>query len=273
VAVYLAKLRKNPHIRDSITICQSKEGKFMADFKIRPNTGVQGRTAVQIDEGLRSYMLRVYNLMGLGVALTALITLYMAGNPALMMTIAMGPMKWVLFVGVLGLGWFAPRLIMGGNSAVAHAAYWGYAALWGLLISPMVAAYMGIDGGKLIIQALAITSVTFGSASLFGYVTKRDMTGLSGFFMMASIGILVAILLNVFFFQSTMMSLFTSIGVVLLFSGITAYETQMIKNMYSHNDGNQIAKGKAIFGAFMLYGSFVTLFIHILNILGIMDGD
>jgi len=111
----------------------------MADYRTRPNTGVQGRTAVQMDEGLRSYMLRVYNFMGLGVALTAVLTMYLAANPALMATVALGPMKWVLFAGVLGLGWFAPRLIMGGSTIVAHAAYWGYAALWGLLISPMVA--------------------------------------------------------------------------------------------------------------------------------------
>ena len=245
----------------------------MADYRTRQNTSVQGRTHAQIDEGLRSYMLRVYNYMGLGVALTAVLALYLVNNVELMATIALGPMKWVLFAGVLGLGWFAPRLIMGGNAMMAHAAYWGYAALWGLLISPMIARYMGIDGGKLIVQALAITSVTFGSASLFGYVTKRDMSGMGGFFMMASIGILVAILLNVFIFQSTMFSLFTSIGVVVLFSGITAYETQMIKNMYSQHDSNGIAKGKAIFGAFMLYGSFITLFIHILNILGIAGRD
>lgn len=245
----------------------------MADLRTRTNVGARGRTAVQIDEGLRSYMLRVFNYMGLGVAVTALISLYMTNNPSLMATVALGPMKWVLFAGVLGLGWFAPRLIMGGNAAVAQAAYWGYAGLWGLLISPMIAAYMGMGMGKLIVQALAITSVTFGSASLFGYVTKKDMTGMGGFFMMASIGILVAILLNVFIFHSTMFSLFTSIGVVLLFSGITAYETQMIKNMYSAHDNNQIARGKAIFGAFMLYGSFVTLFVHILNILGIANSD
>ncbi len=237
--------------------------------RTRLNTGVRGRAAVQIDEGLRSYMLRVFNYMGLGVALTAVITLYMAANPALMAAVAMGPMKWVLFAGVLGLGWFAPRLIMGGNIAVAHAAYWGYAVLWGLLISPMIAYYMGINGGQLVIQALAITSVTFGASSLFGYVTKRDMTGMGGFFMMATIGLIVAMLLNAFFFQSGMFSMIISMVVVVVFAALTAYETQIIKNMYSQNDGNQVAKGKAIFGAFMLYGSFVTMFIHILNILGL----
>lgn len=245
----------------------------MADYKLRSNTGVQGRTAVQIDEGLRSYMLRVYNFMGLGVALTAVLAMYLVANPALMATIALGPMKWVLFAGVLGLGWFAPRLIMGGNTAVAHAAYWGYAALWGMLISPMIARYMGINGGQLVVQALAITSVTFGASSLFGYVTKRDMTGMGGFFMMATIGLLVAMLLNAFIFQSGMFSMIISMVVVVIFAGLTAYETQMIKNMYSQHDDNQIAQGKAIFGAFMLYGSFVTMFIHILNILGLARGE
>ena len=243
----------------------------MADDRYRAAARTGGRAIAQIDEGLRSYMMRVYNYMALGVAVTAIITLYVAQNPALMATIALGPMKWVLFFGVLGLGWFAPRLIMGGNSTMAHAAYWGYAALWGLLISPMIAFYMNSTGGAaLIVKALAITSITFGATSLFGYVTKRDMTGLGGFFMMASIGLIIVMLLNVFFFQSTMMSLLVSGAVVLLFSAVTAYETQIIKNMYSQHDGNNIAQGKAIFGAFMLYGSFITLFIHILNILGIM---
>ena len=243
----------------------------MADYRYRSAAQTQGRTMAQIDEGLRSYMLRVYNYMGLGVAVTAIITLYVAQNPALMQAIALGPMKWVLFFGVLGLGWFAPRLILGGSTMVAQAAYWGYAAMWGLLISPMIAFYMHSAGGAgLIVQALAITSVTFGATSLFGYVTKKDLTGFGGFFMMASIGLIVVMLLNAFFFQSTMMSLLVSGVVVLLFSAVTAYETQIIKNMYSRHDGNNISQGKAIFGAFMLYGSFVTLFIHILNILGIM---
>jgi len=243
----------------------------MADYRTRQNTSVLGRSHAQIDEGLRSYMLRVYNYMGLGVALTAVVALYLVNNVELMATIALGPMKWVLFAGVLGLGWFAPRLIMGGNTAVAHASYWGYAVLWGLLISPMIARYMGINGGQLIVQALAITSVTFGASSLFGYVTKRDMTGMGGFFMMATIGLLVAMLLNAFIFQSGMFSMFISMAVVVVFAGLTAYETQIIKNMYSQHDDNQIAQGKAIFGAFMLYGSFITMFIHILNLLGLAN--
>ncbi len=225
----------------------------------------------EIDAGLRSYMLSVYNLMALGVAVTAIITLFMANNPALMQTVAMGPMKWVLFAGVLGMGFFAHKLIFSGSKALAHAAYWTYAGLWGLLISPMVAFYMGKDPG-IVVQALGITSVTFGATSLYGYVTKRDLSVFSTFFVMASIGLLLAIVVNIFL-QSTLFSLITSFAVVLLFAGITAWETQSIKEMYFAGDDEATARSKGIFGAFLLYGSFVTMFIHILNILGIMRSE
>jgi uncharacterized protein len=228
-----------------------------------------GARVREVDEGLRSYMLRVYNYMALGVALTALVSMFVAANPALMAAVALGPMKWVLFFALLGLGFFAPRLIFSGNSAMAHAAYWGYAALWGLFISPMIALYLG-QAPDLVIRALGITAVTFAATSLVGYTTKRDLSGFGTFFLIASIGLIIAMLVNVVFFQSTMMSLVTSVIVVLLFAGVTAFETQQIKEMYVEGDAIGIAQGKAIFGAFMLYGSFITLFIHILNILGIM---
>lgn len=242
----------------------------MADFNYRTGARTEAGARIGIDEGLRAYMLRVYNYMALGVAVTAVVTLFVANNPALMQTIALGPAKWVVFLAILGLGFFAPRLIFSGNTAMAHAAYWGYAVLWGVLIAPMIALYMGIDGGRLIIQALGITAATFGATSLAGYVTKRDLSGFGGFFMMASIGLVIAIVVNAIFFQSIGFSLITSIIVVLLFSAITAWETQQIKAMYVEGDAVGIAQGKAIFGAFMLYGSFVTIFVHLLNILGIM---
>ncbi len=226
--------------------------------------------AEEIDLGLRSYMMSVYNLMALGVAVTAIITLFMANNPALMATVALGPMKWVLFAGVLGMGFFAPKLIFSGSKAMAHAAFWAYAGMWGLLISPMVAFYLAKDPG-IVVQALGITSVTFGATSLYGYVTKRDLSAFRTFFVMASIGLLVAIVVNIFL-QSTLFSLITSIGVVLVFAGVTAWETQSIKEMYHAGDDEGTARSKGIFGAFILYGSFITMFIHILNILGIMRG-
>jgi uncharacterized protein len=142
--------------------------------------------------------------------------------------------------------------------------------MWGLLIGPLMAFYLGTNPG-LVVQAFGVTAVTFMAMSLIGYTTKKDLSGFGTFFMMATIGILIAMLANVFFFQSAMMGFVTSIIVVLLFSAITAYETQQIKEMYVEGDAVGIAQGKAIFGAFMLYGTFVTLFVNILQILGFMQ--
>lgn len=240
----------------------------MAEARYQPQTRAQ--TRVEIDQGLRSYMLGVYNYMALGVAATAIITMAVASNPAALA--AVYSLKWIFFIAIIGMGFLAPRMIFSSNPAVAHGAYWGYVALWGLAIAPMVGTYLSIDA-SLVYRAFLITAVTFGATSLAGYVTKRDLSGLGAFFMMASIGIIIAMLVNVFFFQSTMMSLVTSIVTVLLFAGVTAYETQQIKEMYVEGDAPGVARGKSIFGAFMLYGSFITLFIHILNILGIMRGE
>ncbi len=236
----------------------------------RTQTGAR-TDAVEIDAGLRSYMLSVYNLMALGVAFTAIVSLFVASQPALLYTIAAGPLKWVLFAGILGMGFFSHKLIFSGNRALAHAAFWVYAGMWGLLMAPAIALYMGKDP-SIVVQAFLITSVTFGATSLYGYTTKKDLSAFGTFFVMASIGLLVAIVVNIFL-QSTLFSLITSFGVVLVFSGITAWETQSIKEMYFAGDDEATARSKGIFGAFILYGSFVTLFIHILNILGIMRGE
>ena len=240
----------------------------MADTRFNSQTGTQSRA--DIDQGLRSYMMGVYNYMALGVAATAIITMLVASNPAALA--AVYSLKWVFFIGILGMGFLAPRMIFSGNTLMAQGAFWGYVGLWGLGISPMVGHYLHI-APSIVTQAFLISAVTFGATSLAGYVTKRDLSGLGSFFMMASIGIIIAMLVNVFFVQSTFMSLITSIVTVLLFSGVTAYETQQIKEMYVEGDAPGVAKGKSIFGAFMLYGSFITLFTHILNILGIMRSE
>jgi uncharacterized protein len=240
----------------------------MADTRYQTQT--RTGTQVQIDQGLRSYMLGVYNYMSLGVALTAVIVMALATSPEALATV--NSLKWIIFFATLGLGFFAPRLIFSGNTAMAHAAFWGYCSLWGLMIAPMVVTYLNI-APSIVYQAFLISAATFGATSLAGYVTKRDLSGFGAFFMMASIGIIIAMLVNVFFIQSTFMSLMTSIVVVLLFAGITAYETQQIKEMYVEGDAAGVQTGKSIFGAFALYGSFVTLFVHILNILGIMRSE
>lgn len=225
-------------------------------------------SGVAIDEGLRQYMLGVYNYMALAVAATGFISMLMASNEALMYQIAGTPLKWVGFAGILGLGWFAPRVMMNGSKAAAHGMFWAYAALWGLMIAPMLFFFQQAGAAQDIYRAFFITASVFGAVSLYGYTTKRDLSGWASFLVMASVGLIIAIIVNALIFKSGMMSLLTSSAVVLVFSAVTAYETQAIKSWY--REGSETNDRASIFGAFMLYGSFVTLFVHILNILGIM---
>tara|TARA_B100000315_G_scaffold249409_1_gene280576 strand:- start:3 stop:725 length:723 start_codon:yes stop_codon:yes gene_type:complete len=219
-----------------------------------------------VDAGLRTYMLRVYNYMALGVALTGILAMVVAMNPALMQTVAIGPMKWALFAGILGLGWFSPRLMLNGSTTAAHVCFWVYAAMWGALIAPMFYIYTG----ESIVRVFFITSAAFAGTSLYGYTTKRDLTTMGRFLMMASIGILVAIVVNIFM-QSAAFHYFLAIVVVLVFAGLTAYETQAIKDSYLAGDHADTATKKAVFGAFLLYGSFITMFIWLLTIFGSRD--
>lgn len=252
----------------------------MAQLDRYGQTGTFGRTDAQVDQGLRSFMLGVYNYMGLGVAFTAVVTMFLMNNPALMKTVALGPAKWVLFFAILGLGWFAPKLFYGGSSIVAQGAFWLYSALWGVLISPMIYAFFAKSMGGVVFQAFAITAAMFFSMSLIGYTTKKDLTGWGNFLSMASIGLILVSLVSFFVISdpgtSKTFSLIFSGVVVLLFAAITAWETQQIKDMYIQGamtgDAAYVNRS-SIFGAFLLYGSFVTLFTHILNMLGILGGD
>ena len=236
-------------------------------------TAYSGGRAVdraEIDEGLRRYMLRVYNYMALGVALTAVISLVVASNEQLLYTIAATPLKWVLFAGIIGMGFMAPRLMTSGSTVTAQLCFWVYAGMWGALIGPMLYAYNMAGASDLVVKSFFITTGAFAALSLFGYTTKKDLGPIGAFLCMATFGLLIALLANVFFIQSAGFDLVITLAVILVFSGITAYETQQIKGWYHQNDGTAVASQKAIFGAFMLYGSFVTLFVWILHLLGIM---
>lgn len=238
----------------------------------RNQFGGQGSVAqtggVAVDQGLRQYMLGVYNYMGLGVAATGVFSMMVSSNVQLMQLIAGTPLKWVGFIGILALGWFAPKVIFSGSKIAAHAMFWTYAALWGLMIAPMLYSFQQAGAAQDIYRAFFMAASVFGGLSLWGYTTKKDLTGWAPILGVGLIAVLIGIVVNALFFQSTMGSLLTSSAVVILIAGLTAYETQMIKSMYQ--EGSATNDRAAIFGAFALYGSFVTLFIHILNILGIM---
>ncbi len=229
-----------------------------------------------IDAGLRAYMLKVYNLMAMGVGLTGLVTLVMANSPELTIALAVGPMKWVLFFALIGMGFFSSKIITMRSSTMAHGFYWAYCVLWGIMIAPMILAFLQSPGGVYdIARAFFITAGTFAGVSIYGYVTKRNLGPIAAFASMAIIGLLIAGLVNIIFFEpSSQFGMLFSIGAVLLFAAMTAYETQMIKSMYLQNSGNgQMIERFAVFGALQLYGSFVVLFIHILNLIGIMRSE
>jgi FtsH-binding integral membrane protein len=224
--------------------------------------------AAQIDVGLREYMLRVYNYMALGVAFTGLVSMLVAMNPGVMQAVALGPFKWVLFVGILGLGFFAPKLMLSKSVGTAQLCFWAYAGMWGALIAPMFALY---TGGS-IARAFFVTAAAFAGMSLFGYVTKKDLTAIGRFLVMASFGVLIALLVNIFL-QSTGLHFIMSLLVPVIFAGLTAFETQQIKNWYYESDTGDVTQRKAIFGAFMLYGSFVTMFVWILQLMGVARSE
>jgi FtsH-binding integral membrane protein len=213
-------------------------------------------------------MLRVYNYMALGVAFTGLVSMLVAMNPGVMQAVALGPFKWVLFVGILGLGFFAPKLMLSKSVGTAQACFWAYAGMWGALIAPMFALY---TGGS-IARAFFVTAAAFAGMSLFGYVTKKDLTAIGRFLVMASFGVLIALLVNIFL-QSTGLHFIMSLLVPVIFAGLTAFETQQIKNWYYETDTGDVTQRKAIFGAFMLYGSFVTMFVWILQLLGVARSE
>ena len=224
----------------------------------------------EIDVGLRSYMLRVYNYMSLGVAYTGAIAMIVASDVGLVQTIA--SMFWLFFIAIIGMGFIAPRLMLSKSVVAAQVCFWVYASLWGLVLGPTIWVYGQIDP-MLIVRAFFITSAAFAGMSLFGYTTKKNLAPIGAFLCMATFGLLIAMLVNVFLIQSTGFDWMISIGVVLVFSGLTAYDTQWVKNMYYESDGQDLTARKAIFGAFHLYGNFVVLFMWILHILGMMRGD
>lgn len=239
---------------------------------IRRNYGATTARAdgLAIDQGLRQYMLGVYNYMALAVAGTGILSFAIASNPSLAMGIAGSPLKFVLFFAIFGIGMLAPRVIFTGSKVAAHGLFWIYAAIWGVAIAPWLYFFNAAGAAQEIYKAFFITASVFGGVSLWGYTTKKDLSGWATFLGMALLGLFLAIVVNILF-KSTLVSLLTSIGVVGVISAVTAYETQMIKEMY--REGGSANDRASIFGAFALYGSFVTLFVHILNILGIMRND
>jgi len=222
------------------------------------------------DAGLRSYMLSVYNYMASGVLLTGIVALLFASggvnSPAAQVFFSPGPMKYVIMFAPLA---FIMVLSFGINklsTGAAQAVFWAFAAVMGLSMSTIFLRY---SGPSIAITFFA-TSVAFLSLSLWGYTTKKDLSGFGTFLIMGVVGLIVASLLNLWF-QSPAFNLAISAVGVLLFAGLTAYDTQRIKGMYEYVQGTDMMGKAVIMGALSLYLDFVNMFQFLLSFLGSRD--
>jgi hypothetical protein len=230
-----------------------------------------GTQAVGIDQGLRSYMLGVYNYMGTGLVVTAAFAYLFARTPALLEYVyQVGPngfrptgLGWVAMFAPLGLMMYISFGIQRISAGTAQLLYWVFTALMGISLS-----YIGIlYTGQSIAQTFVVCAATFLGMSLYGYTTKRDLTAIGSFLIMGVWGIILASVVNIFLGSGALNFAISVLG-VLIFTGLTAYDTQKIKEMYVASDGHEIARKKSVMGAISLYLDFVNLFLFLLRIFG-----
>ena len=241
----------------------------MADLRNYQNrTGYAGAQSGQmIDQGLRTYMLKVYNLMALGLAITGLAaygTYALAvSNPSFAQLLFASPLRWVVMLAPVGVVFFLSYRINRMSVSAAQMTFWIYAALMGLSLSSIFIVFTG----QSIVQTFFVTAAAFGGLSLFGYTTKRDLSAMGSFLIMGLFGLIIAALVNLFLQSSALQFAISVIG-VLVFAGLTAYDTQKIKEMYLENDDVAVMGRKAIMGALQLYLDFINLFMFLLQLFG-----
>jgi FtsH-binding integral membrane protein len=248
----------------------------MANYENQPaRYGAAATGAVgAIDAGLRAYMLRVYNYMAIGLGLTG-VAAYLTYSlsfqdvngqlvpTALGQTLFGSPLMWVIILAPLALVFFLSFRIHKMSVGAAQTTFWVYATLVGVSLATIFVVYTA----ESITQVFFITAATFGAMSLWGYTTSRDLTGMGSFLFMGLIGIIIAMLVNLFL-QSSALGFAISVIGVLVFTGLTAYDTQKIKEMYDVSDDGTVAGRKAIMGALSLYLDFINLFLMMLRLFG-----
>lgn len=226
----------------------------------------QGRfgAAAAYDEGLRSYLLSVFNYMGLGLAITGLVAFVVGTTPALYGPILFSPLKWVVMLAPLGFVLFLSARLGSMSLGAAQVSFWAFAGVMGLSLSSIFLAFTG----ESIARVFFITAATFGATALYGYTTKRDLTQMGTFMMMGLFGIIIASIVNIFVGSSAIQFAVSVIGVV-VFTGLTAWDMQRIRDSYYSfgGMGEMVAKG-AIMGALTLYLDFINLFVMMLQLFG-----
>ena len=244
------------------------------DFKQGSFTKTVDQAA--IDEGLRAYMLKVYNYMTIGLLLTGFVA-YFFGKASIV-TNEVGqiigvtqigallfgsPLKWVIMLAPLGFVFYLSARINKMSVSAAQITFWVFASIMGLSLASVFIEFTHTS----IARVFFITSGTFAAMSIYGYTTKKDLTKLGGFLFMGLIGIIIASLVNLFIGSSALQFAISVIGVI-VFVGLTAYDTQNIKNAYYAGDSNEVGSKKALLGALKLYLDFINLFILLLQLFG-----
>ena len=248
---------------------------FNRNFATAARSAGADRAAV-IDAGLRAYMLRVYNYMAAGVGLTGVVAWFtyqaaVVTNAAGQITgltpfghaIYGGPMMLVLVLGTFGLVMFIQFRIQHLQPATALTLFMVYAGAFGLMLSSVFLTYTGAS----LTRVFFISAASFGALSLYGYTTQRDLSPIGSFLVMGLFGVMIAMLVNIFL-KSTGLDFVISVLGVLVFAGLTAWDTQRIKEMYSTMDDGTVAGRKAVMGALRLYLDFINLFLFLLRFLG-----
>lgn len=229
----------------------------------RQHAGFGQPSAVLFDEGLRAHMLRVYNYMALGLVLTGVVAFTVSSIPALYVPIFSSPLKWVVFLAPLAFVLLFSFRIQTMSAAGAQAMFWAFCAVMGLSLASIFLVYTGTS----IARTFFIAASMFGAMSLYGYTTKTDMTKFSSFLIMGLIGVVIASIVNLFLGSSALQFAISVIGIV-VFLGLTAWDTQNIKEQYAEHFDSESRQKMAVWGAFSLYLNFVNIFQLLLNFTG-----
>ncbi|GAA3100998.1 Bax inhibitor-1/YccA family protein [Rhizobium viscosum] len=225
--------------------------------------GSSAQTQALFDEGLRQHMLRVYNYMALGLVITGIVAFIVGSTPALYVPIFQTPLKWVVMLAPLAFVFFFSFRIQSMSSSTAQMTFWAFCAVMGLSLASVFLVFTKTS----IAQTFFITAAMFGAISLYGYTTKRDLSKMGSFLMMGLFGIIIAGIVNIFLGSSALQFAISVIGIV-VFVGLTAYDTQNIKEQYSENYDQESNQKLAVFGALSLYLNFVNIFQLLLNFTG-----
>ncbi|WP_217570690.1 Bax inhibitor-1/YccA family protein [Mesorhizobium sp. GbtcB19] len=232
-----------------------------------PNLGYRMGAGAQAgavyDEGLRKHMLRVYNYMGLGLVVTGLVAFFVASTPALYVPIFSSPLKWVVMLAPLAFVMIFSFKMQTMSASSAQAMFWAFCAVMGLSLASVFLVFTSTS----IARTFFIAATMFGATSLYGYTTRRDLTQFSSFLIMGLIGVVIASLVNLFLGSTALQFAISVIGIA-VFVGLTAWDTQTIKEQYAENFDAESQQKLAVFGAFSLYLNFINIFQLLLNFTG-----